>query len=187
MSRGEPSGQSETVNLTKRQPFELGVFHKQTVAATAVKPLRDFQKSASDCKSVTTGNVRTSMQLGRRKSNRLGKTAAAESAYRQYRVVRWFLLPEGELCLRPASNAGLPIQWTGAIWPDCYIYGGNCKQVCIALGFCVYLQPELRYGVMVALQILVLSAQVRILVPQPKKSGHSTGLFLFIRTSRTCM
>ena len=47
----------------------------------------------------------------------------AESAYRQYRVVRWFLLPEVELCLRPAANAGLPIQWTGTIWPDCYIYG----------------------------------------------------------------
>ena len=31
----------------------------------------------------------------------------------------------------------------------------------------VYLPPELRYGVMVALQILVLSVQVRILVSQP--------------------
>ena len=70
-----------------------------------------------------TGDVRISLQLDRRKSNRFGKTAAAESAYRQYRVVQWLLLPEGELCLRPAANAGLPIQWTGTIWPDCYIYG----------------------------------------------------------------
>ena len=30
----------------------------------------------------------------------------AESAYRQYRVVRWFLLPEGELWLRPAATLG---------------------------------------------------------------------------------
>ena len=30
--------------------------------------------------------------------------SAAESAYRQYRVVRWFLLPETELCLRPAAT-----------------------------------------------------------------------------------
>ena len=43
------------------------------------------------------------MQLGQSKSNRFGKTAAAESAYRQYRAARWFLLPEGELCLRPAA------------------------------------------------------------------------------------
>ena len=28
----------------------------------------------------------------------------AESAYRQYRVVRWLLLPETELCLRPAAT-----------------------------------------------------------------------------------
>ena len=129
-----------------------------------------------------TGDVRISLQLDRRKSNRFGKTAAAESTYRQYRVVRWFLLPEVELCLRPAANAGLPIQRDGDR-SHILLRLGNCKQVCIALGFCVYLQPELRYGVMVALQILVLSAQVRILVPQPKKSGHSTGLFLFIRTS----
>ncbi len=27
----------------------------------------------------------------------------AESAFRQYRAVRWFLLPETELCLRPAA------------------------------------------------------------------------------------
>ena len=32
------------------------------------------------------------------------------------------------------------------------------------------MQPELRYGVMVALQILVLSVQVRILVSQQKPS-----------------
>ena len=43
------------------------------------------------------------MQLGQSKSNRFGKTAAAESAYRQYRAARWFLLPEGELWLRPAA------------------------------------------------------------------------------------
>ena len=29
---------------------------------------------------------------------------------RQYRVVRWFLLPEAELCLLPAANAGFQIQ-----------------------------------------------------------------------------
>ena len=28
----------------------------------------------------------------------------AESAYRQYRAVRWVLLPEAELCLRPAAT-----------------------------------------------------------------------------------
>jgi len=27
----------------------------------------------------------------------------AESAYRQYRAVRWVLLPEAELCLRPVA------------------------------------------------------------------------------------
>ena len=35
----------------------------------------------------------------------------------------------------------------------------------------VSLPPELRYGVMVALQILVLSVQVRILVSQPDPSN----------------
>ena len=33
-------------------------------------------------------------------------TAAAESAYRQYRVVRWFLLPEGELRRLGQSSTG---------------------------------------------------------------------------------
>ena len=40
------------------------------------------------------------------------------------------------------------------------------------------MQPELRYGVMVALGILVPSVQVRILVSQPKKAGHLTGFHL---------
>ena len=38
----------------------------------------------------------------------------AESAYRQYRAVRWFLLPEGELCLRPAAPLGCKSSVTGA-------------------------------------------------------------------------
>ena len=38
-----------------------------------------------------------------------------------------------------------------------------CKKIFI------YLHAQLRYGVMVALQILVLSVQVRILVSQPKR------------------
>ena len=37
------------------------------------------------------------------------KTAAAESACRQYRVVRWFLLPEGELRRRLGQSSGLQI------------------------------------------------------------------------------
>ena len=37
------------------------------------------------------------------------KTAAAESVCRQYRVVRWFLLPEGELRLRLGQSSGLQI------------------------------------------------------------------------------
>ena len=145
MSRGEPSGQSETVNLTKRQPFELGVFHKQTVAATAVKPLRDFQKSASDCKSVTTGNVRTSMQLGRRKSNRFGKTAAAESAYGSIGLCGGsYCLRVSSVCDRqPTLDCQSSVTGTGHIyccasaiankfallsasayiWPDGHIYG----------------------------------------------------------------
>ena len=37
------------------------------------------------------------------------KTAAAESTCRQYRVVRWFLLPEGELRRRLGQSSGLQI------------------------------------------------------------------------------
>ena len=37
------------------------------------------------------------------------KPAAAESACRQYRVVRWFLLPEGELRRRLGQSSGLQI------------------------------------------------------------------------------
>ena len=41
------------------------------------------------------------------------------------------------------------------------------------------MQAELRYGVMVALGILVPSVQVRILVSQPeRKAGHLTGFHL---------
>ena len=43
---------------------------------------------AADCKSVASATFRSQ----------------AESAYRQYRAARWFLLPEGELCLRPAAT-----------------------------------------------------------------------------------
>ncbi len=39
-------------------------------------------------------------------------------------------------------------------------------------------RDELRYGVMVALQILVLSVQVRILVSQHKRSGVATPFML---------
>ena len=47
--------------------------------------------------------------------------------------------------------------------------------------FYIPLQPELRYGVMVALQILVLSVKVRILVSQPRmKVVITDGLFLFL-------
>ena len=73
-------------------------------------------------------------------------------------------------CSAPDSCAILPDGFC-VIWPDGHIYG--CASVeqnkfCSTLGFSLYLQLELRYGVMVALQILVLSAQVRILVPQPQ-------------------
>ena len=42
----------------------------------------------------------------------------------------------------------------------------------------VSLHPELGYGVTVALQILVLSVQVRILISQPKqRGGHLTAFY----------
>ena len=50
----------------------------------------EFQKSAVDCKFIASVAFRSQ----------------AESAYRQYRDVRWFLLPEGELWLRPAATLG---------------------------------------------------------------------------------
>ena len=50
--------------------------------------LEAVRRMAADCKSVASAALRSQ----------------AESAYRQYRVVRWFLLPEGELCLRPAAT-----------------------------------------------------------------------------------
>ena len=54
----------------------------------AFRAAGEFQKSAADCKSIASAAFRSQ----------------AESAYRQYRAVRWFLLPETELCLRPAAT-----------------------------------------------------------------------------------
>ena len=63
--------------------------------------------------------------------------------------------------------------------------------VCGQSRFFISLQPELRYGVMVALQILVLPVQVRILVSQ-RQAGRdevdltSSRLFFAISDTRTC-
>ena len=64
------------------EPFrDAGEFHEA------------IRRMATDCKSIASAAFRSQ----------------AESAYRQYRVVRWLLLPETELCLRPAANAGFQI------------------------------------------------------------------------------
>ena len=67
--------------------------HLREVYATEwpAEPFREageFQKSAVDCKFIASVAFRSQ----------------AESAYRQYRAVRWVLLPETELCLRPAAT-----------------------------------------------------------------------------------
>ena len=69
--------------------------HLREVYATEwpAEPFRgagEFQKSAVDCKFIASVAFRSQ----------------AESAYRQYRAARWFLLPEAELCLRPVATLG---------------------------------------------------------------------------------
>ena len=62
-----------------------------------------------------------------------------------------------------------------AALPECLsiLSGGNGLSGVLDENNCYICSLELRYGVMVALQILVLSAQVRILVPQLSLRGIS--------------
>ena len=62
-----------------------------------------------------------------------------------------------------------------AALPECLsiLSGGNGLSGVLDENNCEICSLELRYGVMVALQILVLSAQVRILVPQLSLRGIS--------------
>ena len=100
-----------SIRSRRRQLLESGVSHQLTAGTAAgrtfvqytcapdvpcrcpewpAEPFRaagEFQKSAADCKFIASVAFRSQ----------------AESAYRQYRAVRWVLLPEGELWLRPAA------------------------------------------------------------------------------------
>ena len=65
--------------------------------------------------------------------------------------------------IRKYPGIGTAIEWGGETWVLTKKISGVLDYYRVISYLC---RMELRYGVMVALQILVLPAQVRILVPQ---------------------